>query len=164
MSTRSDIEKLCHSDYNSMVKRISFRAGGIPNAEDVVQEAFARALKYSGTFDPAKKEIGAWFNMIMNNALRDFKRQQRMEGMTDEDETTDSLDNTVYQEEMIRLTEEEMDSRGEDVAEALRYHIVMGYTIKEVAELVAMTPFVVKNHVQSFRKYMRGRYGEGVCS
>lgn len=46
-------------------------------AEDVVQEAFTRAVKYILLFDERKGMLETWFNAIMFNALRDIQKQER---------------------------------------------------------------------------------------
>lgn len=74
------IEKFYKDNYSRLVKILTRRAGAPENAEDIIQESFARALKYEASFDAERQELGAWFNTIMNNALKDFKRDERSGG------------------------------------------------------------------------------------
>lgn len=46
-------------------------------AEDVVQEAFARALKFYPSFDFERGKFSSWFNSILYNALRDVQNQNK---------------------------------------------------------------------------------------
>src|SRR5690606_11219785 len=49
--------------------------GDIASAEDVVQEAYCRALRFWPMYDPDRGEIQPWFNRILFNALRDVQHQ-----------------------------------------------------------------------------------------
>lgn len=53
----------------------SLLRGDRATAEDVVQEAFCRAVQYQNSFDPERGKIEAWFNRILFNSLRDVQRQ-----------------------------------------------------------------------------------------
>lgn len=61
-------------NYRRLIKRMTFRAGTEWDAEDVVQEAYARALRYQDSFDGTN--FDRWFNTILNNALREHKNNE----------------------------------------------------------------------------------------
>lgn len=64
--------------YKAKVKVMSRILGGdVTLAEDVVQEAFTRAVKYILLFDEEKGLMETWFNAILFNALRDIQKQER---------------------------------------------------------------------------------------
>ena len=67
------IEQFYKENYNILVKRIQARRMQECDAEDVVQEAFVRALKYADSFNPDFHEIGAWFNTILNNSFKEYR-------------------------------------------------------------------------------------------
>jgi len=52
------LERFYKTNYLTLIKRVSHRAGGPYNAEDVVQEAFVRALKYWGHSSQTRKSWG----------------------------------------------------------------------------------------------------------
>jgi len=159
---KTHLELMYKKNFDKLVKKISFRAGGLTNGEDVVQEAFARALQYMDSFDPNRKPLEAWFNTILNNACRDFKRETMMDGMAREPLTA-TLDNSMFQDEMIQVVEKEINSRNPREAEALWLFLVLGYTVKEVVAVTEYTSNTVSVLVCNFRKMMRESYGESVC-
>jgi RNA polymerase sigma factor (sigma-70 family) len=68
---------------DTLVKKIKNRVGGEYNAEDVVQEAYTRALTYQNSYD-ASRPLEQWFNTILNNTTRDLKAEERRQGMNTE--------------------------------------------------------------------------------
>ena len=69
-----------------LTKKLAGRVGTRYNAEDVVQEAYARALKYfrAWTYDGVGTELDSfnrWFTTILNNACREFQYEERGQGM-----------------------------------------------------------------------------------
>lgn len=49
--------------------------GDYAAAEDVVQEAFTRAIKFHKAFDEKRGPLHKWFNTILYNSLRDVQRE-----------------------------------------------------------------------------------------
>jgi RNA polymerase sigma factor (sigma-70 family) len=48
--------------------------GDYAAGEDVVQEAFYRAIKFFPAYDEEKGKLSSWFNTILFNSLRDYQR------------------------------------------------------------------------------------------
>lgn len=69
----SDIEKHFIENRARYVKRLTFRAGSPEDAEDIIQEAYYRALKYAKSCVPDRYD--QWFSTIINNCLRELKNQ-----------------------------------------------------------------------------------------
>lgn len=69
------IEKHFEDNYKRIVKRMSFRAGTIWAAEDVVMEAYSRAILYIKAFDGT--DFDKWFATILHNCLREFKNAEK---------------------------------------------------------------------------------------
>lgn len=64
--------------YAVKVKLMTRLTGGdFALAEDIIQEAFARAVKYLHLYDERKGLMETWFNAILFNALRDAQKQER---------------------------------------------------------------------------------------
>lgn len=61
--------------YISMMSNILH--GDRSAAEDVVQEAFTRSLRFWDSFDEEKGKLQTWFNRILFNSLRDVQREMR---------------------------------------------------------------------------------------
>ena len=166
MSDREEIYALYESDWDGFVKRISNRVGGAVNAEDVVQEAFTRALKYHKVFD-SKRSLKKWFNTVLNNAAADFVREERDKGGVryDEDEvveeTTDTLDKLMFDSEMVEKVIAHIDELVDPARTAVRGHLVYGYTSEEVAQYCEdIKPATIRKLVQRFKESMVEKYGE----
>ena len=157
-----ELTEMFEKDYLRLCKRVSNRVGGIINAEDVIQESFVRALKYKRSFNPAFKTLGAWFNTIMNNAAKDFKKEERMQGMAVPYETiSDELDEIMHRDRMVHQMIEEMEVS--PYTEILRLYFILGFTRKEISEVIDQKPQSIANAVQRFKNEMRGKY-EDMCS
>ena len=65
------IEESYKKNYETQVSIIQRHTPNREMAEDIVQESYARALKYFPSYDPEKSKFNTWFNMIMFNQLRE---------------------------------------------------------------------------------------------
>lgn len=75
---RKTIEDFYRAEYRNKVGLMTARCGGNrADGEDVVQEAFARAVRFSSTYNPELGPFDVWFNTILYNSLRDSKRAAR---------------------------------------------------------------------------------------
>jgi RNA polymerase sigma factor (sigma-70 family) len=77
------IEEHYRANHKKMVSRV---IGRVPNksrhlAEEVVQEAYARCMKYFHTFNPERKPFSTWFNYILNNACSDCMKIEGNSGV-----------------------------------------------------------------------------------
>lgn len=142
------------------VKRFSYRAGGIENAEDVVQEAYTRAITYLHAWDRDKTSFGQWFSTVLDNALRDFKREERQQGLVmQEDKVVDNLELEVDKEKVIEKMLQEIEEMPlERNREILRLFVVLGYQAKEVAQILEANVHTVRKVVADFYKYAREVY------
>lgn len=155
-----------YDSYPKYCKRVQFKAGGYANAEDVVQEAFCNALRYSASYDEGLP-IENWFSTILNNALRDFMKKERMEGMSDspaEEEGTDTLDNTHFKSELVEKLMQEVQEYEEPARKALTAAIGYGWKPSEIATFSPLSANHIRVILHRFKESMRQRYGQEVCS
>ena len=97
------IEDYYRENFDSLVIRTINKAGGKANAEDIVQEAFTRALTYYTSYVPDIYEFGAWFSRILDNTSKDFHRVEKNKGMVidvDED-LLEGLNTDPYLRKML---------------------------------------------------------------
>jgi len=78
---RKVLEQYYADNYDNLVRGWSRKAGSPENAEDLVQEAFTKALQYLYRYDLSQPFEG-WLITILNNCWRDQSRQERMQGMS----------------------------------------------------------------------------------
>jgi len=166
---QKQIEKHYVENFDKLVKRFSYRAGGIPNAEDVVQEAFTLALKYKDSFNPDSKhrgvdkaEFGGWFNGILNNALRLYKRKEQLLGMSveyqeDMDEAAPLME---WEGDLIDAVKKDIARKPPQIRQALWLYLFKQYKPREICQVVDMSNAYVRTSVKEFKQEMRAKYGK----
>lgn len=154
------IEDYYQDNYKKFVNRIRFRAGSLQNAEDVVQEAFTRALQYIGSFDENKKPFDTWFRTICNNTLKDFKRDEKSLGtyvefneLMFETEPVQYSDGRIREEIKKMIAKERHDG-------VLHLYYTGGYTPKEIVEIVDLNKNTVLTILKRFRGKVLARFKE----
>lgn len=159
-------EKLFREQYDAYVKRMSYRTGSMESAEDVVMEAFARAIRYKDSFNPENDDrikLEPWFNTIMVNALRDFKKDQLLNGMTqDYDEKDDELVfDKLEDKNLLARISKQIAACKEPTQSILRFLFLKGYKPKEVQQVVANTNHrTIAVMAHRFRQTMLAEYGD----
>lgn len=143
-----------HRDYH--IKATSRRAGGLVNAEDVVQEAFARAVQYISSYDQGQK-MQKWFNSILVNCLRDFMREERNQGMVKQAQDPEYVDiedaiNINEKAEEIMQVVSELRYPAKEI---VRRFLVLGYSAKEIARSMDVSRRAVNQAL--FRFYQKVR-------
>jgi RNA polymerase sigma factor (sigma-70 family) len=155
------IEKYYGEQYKTLVKRFTNRAGSVWNAEDVVSEGFARALTYADSYNPDKKELGAWINTIMNNSLKNFKHADRLMGMSVE---FDELKNegiplnaitNVCRKDIYKMIENEPVDNN---VEILDLYFRNNYTPKDIQEVLDIPRGTVLSTITRFVRKVKDRY------
>lgn len=157
----SKIEQHHLDNFDRLVIVFSHRAGGRWNSEDVVQEAFTRALKYSNSFDEDKQEFGGWFNGILNNALRDYTKDVRLLGMSVE--YTEDMDELIplleWESDLIDAVKKDIERKSEGIRQALWLYLFRQYKPREIAQVVDMTNAHIRTAVKEFKQENQKKYG-----
>lgn len=151
------IEQFYKDNYDMLVKRFNRRAGGIENAEDVVQEGFARALQYKNSFNPERQEIGAWFNSIINNTLVRHQKEQMLKGMSvpyDEHEHEEVYDCDSEKKLLISNILDRMYVKGSGKKNILYLYFVQGYKMAEITRVVDDKYTTVQSIINRFKSEM----------
>lgn len=146
----------------TLVKRISRRAGSPENAEDIVQEAFTRAFKYIKSYENTKREFGAWFNTILNNALRDFKRDERNYGMSmeREGEAEEGVEPRLDVKQERHEVRQLIFQKGEVQQEILRLYFILNYAPKDIQAVTEYPRGTILSTITRFQQEVMEKYGE----
>lgn len=128
------------------------RKVGHNNAEDVVQEAYARAIQYFDTFTPGQ-DFDMWFKAIWENAGRKLLNEQ---------EETAPIDEVVIAmpaeaEHVFELSVIQDKLRDEKPAhrQVIIHHLILGYTREETAFLLNLPEGQVASLVHRFRESLK---------
>lgn len=152
-----------NNERNTLVKKYNRRAGSPENAEDVVQEAFTRALQYIDSYDPSKKELGAWFYTILQNSLRDFKREDKNGGMVMfEEEHMEPTEFVDLDKEVRNELHNLIDTKNDVAKEVLTLYFRHGYMIKDIDNTTDHSYAAIKAIILRFKKEVKEKYAESV--
>ncbi len=145
-----------------LVKRIRARGMQDADAEDVVQEAFYRAIKYKDTYNPKHQPIGAWFNTIMNNAFKDYRHANFTGEYSfredDSEEVYISADSDMISKRMVEEVKKDMYCKSDQESSILNTVLVLGYSYKACCQVYDVPFSRVQFVLQEFRKEMREKY------
>ena len=76
----SDFERLYEDQAQALFGFLAYRTGDRALAEDLLGDAFERALRSRRRYDPAKASAKTWLYAIALNCLRDQRRRAEAEG------------------------------------------------------------------------------------
>jgi RNA polymerase sigma-70 factor (ECF subfamily) len=156
----------------ALVRRYQARVFGLARsivgssaaAEDVAQEAFLKAWRYAGAYDPRRGRVAPWLLMITRNTAIDAVRYQR-EVPTD----PSLLLGTLAGQPAKASGPSDMDSRDElrqqlgqlptEQSVPLILMVLYGLTAREVAEREGIPVGTVKTRVRRAFSLLRQRLG-----
>ncbi len=153
----SDIEKHYVENRARYVKRLTFRAGSPEDAEDIIQEAYYRALKYAKSCVP--DQFDRWFSTIINNCLRELKNQNTGHSADEfnEDEA-DGLQCPHYSNHVMREIYELIDTKSLVQQEVLNLYFKNEFTAVDISRITSYTYAQCHQIIQRFRKELKELY------
>ena len=134
------------------------------DAEDVVQEAFLRALKYFGGFrGEGASQSRAWLLAIVRNTTHTWQRRHRADASTTEfDETvhseaiTEEHPGSVFSRRDLRETlADALDHLPPDFREVIVLREIEGLSYKEISEVVDVPVGTVMSRLARARKRLQ---------
>lgn len=136
---------------------MSRRAGTEWDAEDIVQEAYARAIKYLNTFDGTN--FDRWFGRILNNALRDFKREEGgFVTHSFEEEESDGIPCSQYNDEIVSEINELIQTKSVIQIEVLSLFFQQGYSATDIQKITEHSYAKCHQIIQRFRNELKELY------
>ena len=142
-------------NFGKLVKRYARRFDNDHVGQDVVQEAYMKALRYRETYD-SSQPFENWFGVICYNAFRTLCAQELGHAAEDLDEFEVAGTETAY--EMDRLWGQiiaAIDKQKPEAHEVLRLYFEKGYTITEISEFHIMSHRQIRVHIYAFKHKIR---------
>lgn len=162
MSRNKVVEDHYRANYSRLVKRIRNRTRDFTLVlpEEIVQESYAKALKYFRTFNPANQVFDAWFSTILNNTTRDVQKEERNQGATDHADVEEVVEDVVVSDKGIiehigRMPECNMKT-------ILVMYYLYGFKTKDIAEFINLGHSNVRISLVRWAKKMEEQYVLGL--
>ena len=89
--TREEFENLALGEIDALDRVARVMAGSVPEAEDLVQETYLRALRAFESFELREAGIRPWLLQIMRNLFRDRISASRRQPVSMDGEAMDAL-------------------------------------------------------------------------
>jgi len=162
MLAKSELECFYYENYDSLVKRTSSRCGSPFDAEDIVQTAFEKALRYWKTYTEGT-HLDRWFSVILNNTLRDHQNAVRMGPVTKPlEEHLDDIE-PIIPNDVLPVIRQDIKNMAKAEAEptrtVLRLHLDFGFTCGEINDLMqGLTYRKINDMIKVFQRKVIKRY------
>lgn len=162
MQTRNEVYKLIEDHYRAhssdLVKIYAGRCRGRHISEEMVQEAYTRALTYWESFDETK-EFDKWFSQILVNTFKSKGKEERAHGSSDRlmEEIVD-VQSKAFNLLIIRDVERFIAEQPANTIVILNLFFFKEYTSKEISEMVPEGHSVIRRIIQQFRKALRKKF------
>ena len=158
----TEIETFYRNQYGQLVKRMTWVTGSSHDAEDIVHDAFERAMKYYDSFEQGK-DFERWFSIILSNCFKRHQNLARLGGTSKPfEECEDELEPvfpTAYNEILRQEIRDLANGKPEQQKEVLRLTLDFGYKPSEIVLLLGgITKNQVKWHLEAFRKEVKEIY------
>lgn len=129
---------------------------------DVLQETFTRALKYYHTYNKDNSPLGAWLNTLMNNAIKDFKKAEKLRGMSTANYEEEPLTGDDLQLNSLLCSNIEEELKGKDPIHRniIYLSLIKGLTFRDIAEVLNVSRCYAHKVVTKFKASMKVKYRE----
>lgn len=156
MTKNEFIETYYRENSNKLIKFARKRVGNycLYLAEEAVQEAFFKALKYYRAYDK-EGDFDKWFGKILTNCINDIKNNERDRGVNHSKEIDDQKDMSIEPRAITKELSDLIATQKPQHIEILTMYFLQGFRTKEIAEYLSMSDDRVRYFVSSFRKRVR---------
>ena len=139
-----------------LVNSLKKFAKSVQNAEDIVQDAYERALKYGPTSQVPPDGFEGWFRIIIRNCSRDFLRKER--GDSDVQFNEFDYEAEPFRTDLLRLRRDIeilLEKKNKANKEILSMFILQDKSAKEIYMLTEYSVSQIKQAIYRFRKEMK---------
>jgi len=128
--------------------------------EDVVQEAFTRALYYKDSFDHKLGSLTKWFNRILHGCAIDFRKDERLGGLADEIKDSDYIVESCFgtDNKLIEEVKRDVAKLDGDVKQICQLYFINQYKPREIVQITGHNSTYVRTTVKNFLAKLREKY------
>jgi RNA polymerase sigma factor (sigma-70 family) len=153
-----DIAQHYQDNRIKLIKRLTFRTGTEWAAQDVLHDAYERAIRYIKSFNG--DNFDKWFNTILNNTLREYKNNAKgfATSSFEEDENEGTacphIPNTTVNE-----IEELINTKSIAQIEVLNLWFLQEYSAKDISSITNHSHSSCRQIIKRFRDELKEIYG-----
>jgi RNA polymerase sigma factor (sigma-70 family) len=152
------LEQHYKDNFNKLVKRMSYRSGTQWDGEDIVNEAYARALKYSASY--RDEGFDKWFNTVLNNTFKDHKRNENgMSHSSLDEELIEGTECQHYNDQIIKEIYDLISTKSSVQIEILDLHWRQEMTAIEISKTTDHSYSNCHQIIRRFRQELKELYG-----
>lgn len=156
----STIENHYKENRSKLVKKLTFRAGTEEAAEDIVQEAYYRALRYQASFNRGEN-FNKWFSTILNNCLKEYKNVENGHSASEfEEEEAEGISCTSYPNHVIRDIFTLINTKSAVQKEVLFLYFKYEYPAIDISRITNYSYANCHQIIQRFRNELRELFQE----
>ena len=157
-------EDLVRGFYRAAYATALALTGNGMDAEDVVQDAFIRALERLDECDPDR--FAGWLLTIVRNRAHNVRSRERVRDAAPVDEvdppSTVRTDRRVERDELAEALEGALATLPPVQREVVLLHDLEGWKHKEIAAELGMSEVMARQHLFQARRVLRARLGNEV--
>lgn len=157
---------IVEAHYRKHARKLSQRfarfTGSKESGEDVVQEAYYRALRSIGSFNP-EGMFEKWFSRILKNSLNDFLNAERGHILEEYDEELgEGIGNLEYNSLLLKQILIDIKEYDEEYQEVVRLYFQHGYSPRDISQITDVKKKAVEKFLTQFKKRIRESHAECV--
>jgi RNA polymerase sigma factor (sigma-70 family) len=143
-----------------ILKRLIFRAGTPEAAEDILQEAYYRSMKYFKSWDG--RSFDNWFSRIVTSCLIDHKNEENgySRDSGDDEEETEGSPCPSYPQHIMREVFELIDTKSVIQMEVLNLYFKHEYTAVDISKLTEYSYTRCHKIISRFKDELKELYKE----
>ena len=163
-AARSSDDEFVDANMKRVFRLIYRVVGNVPDAQDLTQEAFVKALTRRSQLQDAQK-ASQWLGRIAVNTALDFMRRRKRVTFEELDDSpvapTENPEQAVLRGEKRAYIEDGLHLLSERERVAIILRDVEGLSASDVARHLGCSPATVRSHIANarvkFRRYAKGR-------
>lgn len=140
-----------------IVKRLTFRAGSVEAAEDIVQEAYYRAIRYFNSYDG--RDFNAWFARIVFRCFAEHKNNEKGYSTDDpEHDEEESIPCSIEYQSVMGEVFDLISTKSVVQIEVLTYYFKHEYSAIDISRITPYSYAQCHKIVSRFREELRQLY------